>query len=452
MGYAVLHLDKAHGTDTKMSDHIERKTMPKNADPTRTHLNRELVEFPEGVANRNQAISHRLESAGLTRKIGINQVKVIRIIVSGSPKDMEQIEQAGRLDEWCRDNVDWLKRTYGSENIVSAVLHMDESTPHIHATLIPIVKSERRKKKSEELAKKKYRKKPTDAPRLSANDIMTRQRLKNYQDGYALAMGKYGLKRGIVGSDARHISTNQYYRDLLNQTEDMQEDISLLLEQRENAERELAKLKSEAKTEKLKNTAAEAMTAITSGVGSLFGSGKLKELEKNNAALHKEIAQRDKSIGHLHTKMEHLQEQHNRQLQEVRATHRQELETKDKEISRLGNIVTKAFQWFPMLKEMLRMEKFCKLLGFTQEMTDILVAKREAIVCSGKIYSEEHKRKFDIKSGTFKVEKDQSDSGKLVLTINRQVISDWFREQFERIRQSLRENTQEQRKSRGFRL
>ena len=135
MGYAVLHLDKAHGADTKMSDHIERKTIPNNADPTRTHLNRELIVFPEGVANRNQAISQRLESAGLTRKIGINQVRVIRIVVSGSPEDMKKIEQTGRLDEWCRDNVDWLKQTYGSENIVSAVLHMDEKTPHIHATL-----------------------------------------------------------------------------------------------------------------------------------------------------------------------------------------------------------------------------------------------------------------------------------------------------------------------------
>ena len=70
MGFAVLHLDKAHGSDSKMSDHIERKTTPKNADPTRTHLNRELIEFPGGVTNRNEAISHRLKSAGLTRKIG----------------------------------------------------------------------------------------------------------------------------------------------------------------------------------------------------------------------------------------------------------------------------------------------------------------------------------------------------------------------------------------------
>ena len=48
MGYAVLHLEKAKGTDSRMSAHIERTVHPKNADRTRTHLNRELVQFPEG--------------------------------------------------------------------------------------------------------------------------------------------------------------------------------------------------------------------------------------------------------------------------------------------------------------------------------------------------------------------------------------------------------------------
>ena len=46
MGYISIQINKAKGSaDTGASDHIERKTMPKNADPTRTHLNRELVEF-----------------------------------------------------------------------------------------------------------------------------------------------------------------------------------------------------------------------------------------------------------------------------------------------------------------------------------------------------------------------------------------------------------------------
>ena len=50
MGYISIQINKAKGSaDTGASDHIERKTTPKNADPTRTHLNRELVQFPDGV-------------------------------------------------------------------------------------------------------------------------------------------------------------------------------------------------------------------------------------------------------------------------------------------------------------------------------------------------------------------------------------------------------------------
>ncbi len=41
MGYISIQINKAKGSaDTGASDHIERKTIPKNAAPTRTHLNR----------------------------------------------------------------------------------------------------------------------------------------------------------------------------------------------------------------------------------------------------------------------------------------------------------------------------------------------------------------------------------------------------------------------------
>ena len=45
---------------------------------------------------------------------------------------------------------------------------------------------------------------------------------------------------------------------------------------------------------------------------------------------------------------------------------------------------------------------------------------RKAIQCSGKIYSEEHRRKFDIKNDIFRVEKSSVDDNKLMLTINKQ--------------------------------
>ncbi len=98
------------------------------------------------------------------------------------------------------------------------------------------------------------------------------------------------------------------------------------------------------------------------------------------------------------------------------------------------------------------MEKLCTVIGFTKDMIESLLTKREAIQCSGKIYSEEHRRKFEIKSDVFKVEKNLTDNSKLVLTINRQPISEWFKEQWEKLRQGLRQSAEEPRKSRGFKM
>ena len=77
MGFVVLHMEKAHGSDSGTTAHIERFIIPKNADPTRTHLNRKLIAYPDGIKDRSAAIQRRLEEAGLTRKIGNNQVRAI---------------------------------------------------------------------------------------------------------------------------------------------------------------------------------------------------------------------------------------------------------------------------------------------------------------------------------------------------------------------------------------
>ena len=218
------------------------------------------------------------------------------------------------------------------------------------------------------------------------------------------------------------------------------------------AEQELKQVKSEIRTDKLKSAATDAATAIASGVGSLFGSGKLKDLEQANEKLRQEIVKRDKGIDALKAKMQQMQEQHGKQIRNLQGIHNQELEAKDREISRLNSLLEKAHRWFPMFKEMLRMEKLCAVIGFTKDMIESLLTKKEAIQCSGKIYSEEHRRKFDIKNDVFRVEKHPMDSGKLMLTINRQPIGEWFKEQFDKLRQSLRILAEEPRKSRGFKL
>ena len=218
------------------------------------------------------------------------------------------------------------------------------------------------------------------------------------------------------------------------------------------AEQELRQVKSEIRTDKLKSAATDAATVIASGVGSLFGSGKMKKLEQSNEELRQEIAKRDKGIDDLKAQMQRMQEQHGKQIRNLQGIHKQELEAKDKEISRLNTLLEKAFKWLPRLRDMLRMEKLCAVIGFTKEMIESLLTKKETIRCNGRIYSEEHRRKFDIRNDIFKIEKNSTDDSKLVLTINRQPIGEWFKEQWEKLRHGLRQSAEESRKSRGFRM
>ena len=195
--------NKKRTWDISASKSTRRKGRLTRAHPTtsnarlRTRLNRELVQFPDGVADRTEAISHRIRTAGIRRKITPDQVRAIRIVLSGTHEDMTRVQDEGRLAEWCDDNLQWLHRTFGRENTVSAVLHMDEHTPHIHATVVPIVTGERRKARKKQADSKRTYRKKANAVRLCADDLLTRERLVAYHDSYAAAMAKYGLQRGI---------------------------------------------------------------------------------------------------------------------------------------------------------------------------------------------------------------------------------------------------------------
>ena len=260
-----------------------------------------------------------------------------------------------------------------------------------------------------------------------------------------------GKSKAVTGKE--HLERNDFIIEKQKAELQRIEAVKRHKEQQVNlAEQELRQVKSEIRTDKLKSAATDAATVIASGVGSLFGSGKMKKLEQSNEELRQEIAKRDKGIDDLKAQMQHMQEQHGKQIRNLQGIHNQELEAKDKEISRLNAILEKAFKWFPMLKEMLRMEKLCAAIGFTKEMIEILLTKKEAIRCNGRIYSEEHRRKFDIRNDIFKVEKNPTDDTKLVLTINRQPIGEWFKEQFGKLGHGFQKTPDESKKRGRFRL
>ena len=441
MGYAVLHLDKAKGADSGMSAHIERTIHPKNADSTRTHLNRELIQFPDGVTNRTQAIQHRLDTAGLKRKIAKNQVRAIRILLTGTHEDMMQIEKNGKLEDWCQDNIDWLRKTYGSDNVVSVVLHMDESTPHLHATVVPIVQTERQRKKKEQEVKRTYRKK-APAPRLCADDVMSRANLKRYQNTYAEAMQKYGLQRGIEGSEAQHISTHEYYRSLMAQGKDIQEDVEALLKQKEQAEQELSKIKSEKKTEELKNTAAKTATTALKGINSLLGSNKISRLEKENEQLKGVVKQRESQINKLQADMQQQNEFHASDMRYTKLQMQSVINDKQRTIDKI-------LRWFPIVSEYLRVEKECMEHGFNEEQTDKLV-HGESLTFRGYLQADKRSPRVWAESVTAHIVKMAKD--KLQLTIEQSPIALWIKQQVERTKQERQIEEQKMSNHHGFHL
>ena len=299
--YAVCHLQRGSGNDSGMSCHIERKDakgkiyVPVNANTDRTHLNRELVRFPEGVSNRTEAIQHRIDTAGLRRKVGKNQTKAIRIILTGTHEQMMKIANGGRLDCWIDANLKWLRDAFGNENLVSCVLHMDEKTPHLHATIVPIVTGERVRRKRE--GEKKYETK--SGPRLSADDVMRRTRLHEYQNSYAAAMKPFGLQRGIVGSTAKHQANSDYYRQQVIQYEE-----------------DIAKLQSDVeKAQEGRNT-----------ILSWFGKGDLAKAKKELANKDEEIARLNKRLKEFQAEKARLQERHNSDIGKLRDGYQKEID------------------------------------------------------------------------------------------------------------------------------
>ena len=412
MGYISIQINKAKGSaDTGASDHIERKTTPKNADPSRTRLNRELVRFPDGVADRTEAISHRIRTAGIRRKITPDQVRAIRIVLSGTHEDMIKVQNEGRLAEWCDDNLQWLHRTFGRENTVSAVLHMDEHTPHIHATVVPIVTGERRKARKKQTEGRRTYHKKANAVRLCADDLLTRERLVAYHDSYAAVMAKYGLQRGIRGSEARHTTTAQYYRDLKRQTGELEANVRQLQTEQRQAEQQLDEVRKEIKSEKLEAAKTEAKAALVAKVGSLFGGGKLKEFEHRNEDLQKRIQE-------LEEEAIQREEQHSKQIQEMKNAY-------ERQYRKLSEFTDFVKRYFPYVEKLMPTIKFLRdTLNFGDGLIKKLCMFKDVTI-KGELYSTEFRQHFKTDGSVCSL--IETSDGKFDLKIDGVSHVSWFR-------------------------
>ena len=141
MAYAILRFAKHKGGASKaLSAHHERTKdfyiSNPDIDQSRTSQNFHLVT-PRW--SYEQEIQHRIRLAGC--RVRKDSVKFVDTLVTVSPEFAQ--EHAAEMPEYFTRAFTFLKERVGEENIISAVVHLDETTPHMHLCFVPLTKDNR---------------------------------------------------------------------------------------------------------------------------------------------------------------------------------------------------------------------------------------------------------------------------------------------------------------------
>lgn len=331
--YTVIHIEKRPVISATLEKHITRENVmfidgfrqvsvfvPDNAQPERTCLNKEYMSrkyVDENGRSKTytlqQMINKRISECGI--KVRKGQSRSLEIVFGGSPEALSSLSPE-QLDQWAKDTIEWAKEEWGAENVMYAALHMDESTPHLHLIVVPIVKGVSRRSASKAaqdskkgIERKSYSKDPQKL-RLSANDVYTKSRLYGYHTSYSKIVGKkYGLQRGIraeAGSVKKHQSSIEYNRALENETrvkENIISELNSAISERENIIMELQKQESQTGavlSAKLKELELGTGECIPPKKG--FLGYKTEDVERYIAATQKALAIKEPAQLHANTK------------------------------------------------------------------------------------------------------------------------------------------------------
>lgn len=112
-----------------------------------------------------------------------------------------------RVNQWAEAAFAWARAEFGPDRVVSAHLHQDESTPHIHLIVVPSVQRVRgpRKPRSQDPARQRKPREPREVWTLDHDAVFGgRGEMVARQDRHAAALASLGLVRGISGSKRKH--------------------------------------------------------------------------------------------------------------------------------------------------------------------------------------------------------------------------------------------------------
>ncbi len=174
-----------------------------HADPARRTENRAL----RGAKWAPEAAEAARATLAALPRFRRDAVQAVEVFMGASPAFFETGTKAA-LRAWRDQSVRWLEDTWGRENVLSAVLHDDEKSPHIQAVVLPI----------------------HDGRLRASHWLDGPQKLTALQDSYAKAVEPAGLRRGMRGSRSRvrHTDLKTFYRltaSVVRMVKELQPDI-----------------------------------------------------------------------------------------------------------------------------------------------------------------------------------------------------------------------------------
>lgn len=200
MPYAICRTAKLKtaGNLGGLNDHLHRLRETPNADRELTYQNQQL----RGSDDLNADVQARLDAAGcVVRK---NAVLAVEHVLTVSPEFlnfhkgeangraalMGSTTDRDRLSSFRDRALDWVDERYGKDNVVSAVLHLDEKTPHLHIIVVPI----------------------DERGKLNCRGYLGgTEKMRAMQTSFAEKMEPLGLVRGVEGSKSHHQTIQRFY-------------------------------------------------------------------------------------------------------------------------------------------------------------------------------------------------------------------------------------------------
>ena len=254
----------------------------KNIDHARTKNN---IRFIERGQSYLSYAKQRVKEAGA--RVKKNSVLISTWLVSASPEFFKGMPPE-HIREYFAMCYRFFRDGYGEENIVSAVVHLDETTPHMHLNIVPIYQGHR----------------------LCCKHLFEREPLRKLQTDIYEQVGKHwGLERGKTGSQAEHLDAMDYKikmaeekaAEIATAYSETSSELTKLKAEKRNTQTEVESLTTQRETLSQEIDELTEVKISADGPIPLFGKDKLiTSLRVENARLRQQLSDKDTEVERAH--------------------------------------------------------------------------------------------------------------------------------------------------------